>query len=199
MMRMVSPPPASAPRLASRRSISCEPRPASGSSERSSFGREAIARVLGREHAGRTRDPGHAAGEVHRPAVPIARAGEALARGDAALDDLREGAPLGTVVADFARFRAHDPIMEAARYLASIDWVGAVVLAAVLVVFGLVLLRFLLATTSEVGHMIPGAGEAAAGEFAPRRRQQFPAGCGRIAPLRLGIVGTFFGHFQPNS
>ena len=45
----------------------------------------------------------------------------------------------------------------------------------------------------------PGAGKAAAGEFPPRRRQQFPAGCGRIAPLRLGIVRSFFGHFQPNS
>jgi hypothetical protein len=51
--------------------------------------------------------------------------------------------------------------MEAARYLASIDWLGAVVLATVLVVIGLVLLRFLLATTSEVGHMLLGAGEAA--------------------------------------
>jgi len=55
----------------------------------------------------------------------------------------------------------HHPTMEAARYLASIDWVGAVVLAAVLVVIGLVVLRFLLATTSEVGHMLPGAGEVA--------------------------------------
>jgi hypothetical protein len=51
--------------------------------------------------------------------------------------------------------------MEAARYLASIDWLGAVVLAAVLVVGGLVLLRFLMATSSEVGHMLPGASEAA--------------------------------------
>jgi hypothetical protein len=55
----------------------------------------------------------------------------------------------------------HHLPMEAARYLASIDWVGAVVVAAVLVVVGLILLRFLMATTSEVGHMIPGAGEAA--------------------------------------
>src|SRR5437868_216516 len=45
----------------------------------------------------------------------------------------------------------------------------------------------------------PGAGKAAAGELAPCRRQQFPAGCGRIAPLRLGIVDEFIGHFQPNS
>jgi hypothetical protein len=51
--------------------------------------------------------------------------------------------------------------MEAARYLASIDWVGAVVVAGLLVVLGLALLRFLMATTSEVGHMLPGAGEAA--------------------------------------
>ena len=51
--------------------------------------------------------------------------------------------------------------MEAARYLASINWVGAIVVATALVAIGLVLLRFLLATTSEVGHMIPGAGEAA--------------------------------------
>jgi hypothetical protein len=45
----------------------------------------------------------------------------------------------------------------------------------------------------------PGSGKAAAGELAPCCRQQFPAGCGRIAPLRLGIVRSFFGHFQPNS
>ena len=31
----------------------------------------------------------------------------------------------------------------------------------------------------------PGAGKAAAGEFAPRRRQQFLSRGGRIAPLRL--------------
>jgi hypothetical protein len=68
---------------------------------------------------------------------------------------------IGTVVAESARLRMHHSTMEAARYLASIDWVGAVVVAAVLVVIGLVLLRFLLATTSEVGHMLPGAGEAA--------------------------------------
>jgi ribosomal protein L40E len=51
--------------------------------------------------------------------------------------------------------------MEAARYLASIDWLGAVVVATVLVVVGFILLRFLMASTSEVGRMIPGAGEAA--------------------------------------
>jgi hypothetical protein len=46
-------------------------------------------------------------------------------------------------------------------YIRSIDWVFAVVVAAVLVAVGLVLLRFLMATTSEVGHMIPGASSAA--------------------------------------
>jgi hypothetical protein len=51
--------------------------------------------------------------------------------------------------------------MSAAEYLASIDWVAAVVVAAVLVGIGLVLLRFMLATTSEVGSMLPGAGSAA--------------------------------------
>ena len=51
--------------------------------------------------------------------------------------------------------------MSAAEYLASIDWVAAVVVAAVLVGIGMVLLRFLLATTSEVGNMLPGAGGAA--------------------------------------
>jgi hypothetical protein len=66
-----------------------------------------------------------------------------------------------TVAIDSARSRVQHRTMEAARYLASINWVGAVVLATVLVVVGLVLLRFLLATTSEVGQMLPGAGEAA--------------------------------------
>ena len=51
--------------------------------------------------------------------------------------------------------------MEAAQYLASINWLGAVIVAAVLVVIGLVLLRFLMASTSEVGNMLPGAGQAA--------------------------------------
>ena len=51
--------------------------------------------------------------------------------------------------------------MEAAQYLASINWLGAVIVAAALVVIGLVLLRFLMASTSEVGNMLPGAGEAA--------------------------------------
>jgi hypothetical protein len=46
------------------------------------------------------------------------------------------------------------------EYLASIDWVGAVLAAAILVVVGLVLLHFLMASTSEVGRMLPGAGRA---------------------------------------
>jgi hypothetical protein len=52
--------------------------------------------------------------------------------------------------------------MDAGDYLASINWLGAVVVGGVLVVVGLVLLRVLMATTSEVGHMLPGAGEGAA-------------------------------------
>jgi len=51
--------------------------------------------------------------------------------------------------------------MQAVDYILGIDWVTAVAVGAVLVAVGLVLLRFLMATTSEVGHMIPGAGEAA--------------------------------------
>jgi hypothetical protein len=51
--------------------------------------------------------------------------------------------------------------MDFGEYILSIDWLTAVAVAAVLVVVGLVLLRFLLATTSEVGHMLPGAGDAA--------------------------------------
>ena len=51
--------------------------------------------------------------------------------------------------------------MEAVDYVLGIDWLGAVAVAAALVLIGLVLLRFLMATTSEVGHMLPGAGEAA--------------------------------------
>lgn len=51
--------------------------------------------------------------------------------------------------------------MDFADYILGIDWVKAVAVGAILVLVGLVLLRFMLATTSEVGHMIPGAGEAA--------------------------------------
>lgn len=52
--------------------------------------------------------------------------------------------------------------MTAEGYLASIDWIGAVAVGAVLVVIGLVLLRFLMASSSEVGSMLPGAGSSAA-------------------------------------
>lgn len=48
-----------------------------------------------------------------------------------------------------------------AEYLASIDWLGAVAVAMVAVVVGLGILRFLLATTHEVGAMLPGATDAA--------------------------------------
>lgn len=51
--------------------------------------------------------------------------------------------------------------MAFAEYLGSIDWLGALALGAVLVVVGLVLLRFLLASTAEVSRMLPGAGGAA--------------------------------------
>lgn len=51
--------------------------------------------------------------------------------------------------------------MDFGEYLASIDWVGAVLVAAALVLVGLVALQFLLASTAEVGHMLPGAGRAA--------------------------------------
>jgi hypothetical protein len=51
--------------------------------------------------------------------------------------------------------------MQAVDYVLGIDWLGAVAVAAGLVLIGLVLLRFMMATTSEVGHMLPGAGEAA--------------------------------------
>ena len=57
--------------------------------------------------------------------------------------------------------RSHHRRVDFADYILGIDWVTAVAVAAVLVLVGLVLLRFLMATTSEVGHMIPGAGEAA--------------------------------------
>jgi ribosomal protein L40E len=51
--------------------------------------------------------------------------------------------------------------MQAVDYILGIDWLGGVAVAAVLVVVGLVLGRFLMASTSEVGRMIPGAGQAA--------------------------------------
>jgi hypothetical protein len=51
--------------------------------------------------------------------------------------------------------------VSAGEYLQSLNIPLAIGVAAVLVVVGLVLLRFLMATTSEVGRMVPGAGEAA--------------------------------------
>lgn len=51
--------------------------------------------------------------------------------------------------------------MAFAEYIGSIDWLGALALGAVLVVVGLVLLRFLLASTAEVSRMLPGASSAA--------------------------------------
>jgi hypothetical protein len=57
--------------------------------------------------------------------------------------------------------RSHHRGVDFAEYILGIDWVVAVAVGGVVVVVGLVLLRFLMASTSEVGHMIPGAGEAA--------------------------------------
>jgi hypothetical protein len=51
--------------------------------------------------------------------------------------------------------------MDVGAYLTSIDWVSAVLVAAVVVLVAMVLLRFLMATSSEVGNMLPGAGETA--------------------------------------
>jgi hypothetical protein len=51
--------------------------------------------------------------------------------------------------------------MSVEEYLASIDWVWAVIVSAVLVVVGLVVLRFLLETTAEVGSMVPTVRDAA--------------------------------------
>jgi ribosomal protein L40E len=51
--------------------------------------------------------------------------------------------------------------MQAVDYILGIDWLGGVAVGAILVLIGLVLLRFMMAATSEVGHMLPGAGEAA--------------------------------------
>jgi ribosomal protein L40E len=51
--------------------------------------------------------------------------------------------------------------MDVGEYLLSLNLPFALLVGGVLVVVGLVLLRFLMATTSEVGRMVPGAGEAA--------------------------------------
>jgi hypothetical protein len=50
--------------------------------------------------------------------------------------------------------------MSAEEYLASIDWLWAAIVSAVVVVVGLVLLRFLMATSSEVGTMLPTVRDA---------------------------------------
>ena len=68
---------------------------------------------------------------------------------------------MGTEKGSDRYVRAHHPTMSAGEYLLSLNIPLAIGVAAVLVVVGLVLLRFLMATTSEVGRMVPGAGEAA--------------------------------------
>ena len=52
--------------------------------------------------------------------------------------------------------------MRALDYLASIDWVGAAVVGTICVVLGAILLRVMVASSSEIGSMIPGASESAA-------------------------------------
>lgn len=52
-------------------------------------------------------------------------------------------------------------MMSVEEYLASIDWVGALVVGTVIVVVAAILLRFLMASTSEVGSMLPHARDAA--------------------------------------
>jgi ribosomal protein L40E len=63
--------------------------------------------------------------------------------------------------APMAPKRSHHRSVDFAEYILGIDWAAAVVVAGVGVLVGLILLRFLMASTSEVGHMIPGAGKAA--------------------------------------
>jgi hypothetical protein len=46
-------------------------------------------------------------------------------------------------------------------YLASIDWLGGVLLGALLIGTGLVVLRFLMASSAELGAMLPGWTRAA--------------------------------------
>jgi hypothetical protein len=65
--------------------------------------------------------------------------------------------------------------MDVERYLASIDWVGAVLVGIGLVIVGLVLLRFLVATTSELGGALPRATDAA-GRRILDARTSMPAG-----------------------
>ncbi|HEX6867873.1 MAG TPA: hypothetical protein VF119_03660, partial [Candidatus Limnocylindrales bacterium] len=47
-------------------------------------------------------------------------------------------------------------------YLASIDWVKAIVVGGLVIAVGAVVLRFVIASTAEVGAMLPGASDAAA-------------------------------------
>jgi hypothetical protein len=51
--------------------------------------------------------------------------------------------------------------VDVGEYLLSLNLPFAMAAGGVVIVVGLVLLRFLMATTSEVGRMVPGAGEAA--------------------------------------
>lgn len=60
-----------------------------------------------------------------------------------------------------ARNEAHHLIVDVGEYLLSLNLPFAMAVGGVLIVVGLVLLRFLMATTSEVGRMVPGAGGAA--------------------------------------
>jgi hypothetical protein len=55
----------------------------------------------------------------------------------------------------------HHPGVDVGEYLLSLNLPMAMAVGGVVVVAGLVLLRFLMATTSEVSRMVPGAGEAA--------------------------------------
>ena len=46
--------------------------------------------------------------------------------------------------------------MDVGQYLLSLNLPFAIAVGGVLIVVGLILLRFLMATTSEVGRMVPG-------------------------------------------
>lgn len=54
-------------------------------------------------------------------------------------------------------------------YLASIDWVGAIITAIVLTAVALIVYRFVAASTTEIGSMLPGAGRATAGAILDSR------------------------------
>ena len=51
--------------------------------------------------------------------------------------------------------------MDVGEYLLSLNLPFAMLVGGVVIVVGLVVLRFLMATTSEMGRMVPGAGSAA--------------------------------------